>query len=211
MKLLVFGDLNGQTKWLRRLLKQSEKEAIDQYVCHGDITRKISHFDPNSTKQCVGLLKSYNVNCLIGNHEEDLLSSEVPVEDEISSFFEGLESQLVLDDLPNVLFTHKSPSGKFLIVPTSSEFDIMEENYPSQRIAFFGHSHMRFHHQRQNCMIKSNYFPRFNTPYDLSDGKHLINTGTTNFGLPFSFNFRPGYVVYNSDTQEMIFKEIKKD
>jgi len=211
MRLAIFGDFNGNHIWADRLLAQSRHYNIDTYVCHGDIARKLSQHKQDKTRKCIDLLVEHNVRCCKGNHEEDILQNpeKARIDEDSFNYFRGLPDRLVLEELPHVLVTHKSPNGELLIKPKIEEFDYLKRDYPNIRIAFFGHSHIRFHHL-QNGSMKSNHSPRFNTEYDVSKGLHLVNTGTTNMNFPFSFNIRPGYVIYDSETETIEFKCIRR-
>ena len=211
MRVAVFGDFNGDHFWLQRLLKQTENERIDKRICHGDIARKLSKHETDKTQKCIILLNDYGVECCRGNNEREILDNleKANIDTDSIAFFRKLPQHLILGELPHVLFCHKSPGGRFLIGAKKDEFEIMENDFSDQRIAFFGHSHIRFHHHKQQGKIHSNYFPKFNTLYDVSSGIHLVNTGTTNRNFPFSFNIRPGYVIYDSDNQTIEFKRIK--
>lgn len=206
MKVAIFGDINGQYEWLDRLFDQSGRYNIDIYSCHGDIARKACKHDPEKTMRCIYFMKEKNVQCLRGNHEENIIKHPKAGEEDIVAFFSSLPRKLVFDDL-ELMISHYSPKGRMLIKPEPDEFDCLESMSPV-RIAVFGHSHIRFHHSRTD-KITANYHPRFDVPYDVSTGLHLINTGTANFAFPFSFNLFPGYVIYDSDTKEIIFKKIK--
>ncbi len=206
MKLAIFGDINDQYKSIERLLDKSERYGIDQYICHGDIARKACKHEPEKTRKCISSLKEHEVQCLRGNHEEDIIMHHHEKDIDIANFFSSLPRELVFDEL-ELMISHYSPNGRMLIKPEPDEFDRLE-SIPQVRIAVFGHSHMRFHHSR-NEKITANYHPKFNIPYDVSTGLHLINTGTTNFAFPFSFNLSPGYVIYDSEAKEIIFRRIK--
>jgi len=210
MRVAVFGDINSQYKWLARILKQSVDEGVEKYVCHGDISRKICKYDAYSTDKCIELLEKHQVYCTLGNHEQDIIkySQRIDISKKSLFFLKRLLEELVLNEVPEVLFTHKSPSRRFLLLNGVTEFYYMENNYPKQKIAFIGHSHRRYHIKKIEDIVRSNYFPVFNKRYDVSLGTHLINTGTTNFAFPFSFNFLPGYVIYDSLNSSFEFKKI---
>jgi predicted phosphodiesterase len=206
MKITIFGDFNANKKWLKRLLDQSSAQPVDRYVCHGDIASKLRNFQIEETLECVHLLNQYKVYCILGNHEEELLESlhNTQIPKELSDFLTPLPKKI---SLARAVIAHKPPSGRFTLLANTSEFDYLNS---SQNICFFGHSHKRFHFQRQGHSIKTNYLPRFNLGYDVSEGLHLVNTGTTNFALPFTLDISPGYVIYDSDKQTITFKKITR-
>lgn len=207
MRIAVFGDFNGEHRWLSRLLRQCREEGVDTFVCHGDIVDNARRPDFDAIRRCVYLLRSAKVRCIKGNHEEDLLSSGA-LDGKLYGFFAGLPRALTLEGVPEAVFTHRSVSGRFLIRATAGEFHQLRRRYPQSRIAFFGHSHMRFHHSTQDGRIHPNYRPKFDVPYDVSSGLHLVNTGTTNISLPFTFNLTPGYVIYDSSSSTIVYRRI---
>lgn len=203
MRIAIFGDINGEYLWLRRLLKKTGRDGVDMRICHGDITGKRITPNLEQSRYCIDLLIQHGVYCLRGNHEDEILSSHNPKYDDVKDFFRDKPSQVRVDDL-EFMVSHRSPLGKFTVNPSLKEFAYLESQDPI-RIAIFGHSHMRYIHSLDGTMVPR-YSPRKNRPYDVSEGLHLVNTGTTNIGFPISFNLLPGYVLYDAEEKSITFR-----
>jgi len=69
MAIAVFGDIHGNLEALEAILKDIKKrrKTIKQIYCLGDSVT----FGPDSSA-CLKLLQKYNVQCVVGNHEQRL-------------------------------------------------------------------------------------------------------------------------------------------
>ena len=120
----------------------------------------------------------------------------------------ALGGNIHLPDLPEVLFVHKSPKRKytFFWFQAWREFRHMRQDHPGQRIAFFDHTHYPSYF-RENCIRRS---PEYDRVYGVASGLHLINPGAIDeTKRPYGFNKPPGYGIYDSEKQEVVFKRLK--
>lgn len=208
MKIAVFGDVSSNLKNLKYFFDRAAEQGIEKYYCLGDIIHFKSPRSRKYSNDCINLLNEKGAILIKGNHEEWLTKI---VQDYVSK-----ESVLYLEKLPeqlienNVLFVHKSPENKFLLFSRKKEFDFVEKEFPNQNIVFFGHSHKRLHFTKSaDGEYVNNYFPKFNTVYDVSSGIHMINPGALDSAKPpFGFGEHPGFIVYNTDLENIVFKRI---
>ena len=63
-KLALFTDIHGNYEALKSIIKDIEKEEVDDVICLGDIIA----FGPSSFK-CLDLIRKKNIKMVLGNHE----------------------------------------------------------------------------------------------------------------------------------------------
>ncbi len=64
MRIAVFSDIHGNLEALKEILKDIEKEDIDEIICLGDVIG----IGPQS-KECLNLIINNNIKFILGNHE----------------------------------------------------------------------------------------------------------------------------------------------
>ena len=64
MRIALFSDIHGNLEALKEILKDIEKENIDEIICLGDIIG----IGPDS-KSCLDLIINNNIKLILGNHE----------------------------------------------------------------------------------------------------------------------------------------------
>ena len=64
MRIAVFSDIHGNLEALKEILKDIEKENIDDIICLGDVIG----LGPNSS-ECLDLIIKNNIKLVLGNHE----------------------------------------------------------------------------------------------------------------------------------------------
>jgi predicted phosphodiesterase len=206
VRTIIFGDVNQNYKDLYKLLIQSSSLSVDKYICHGDIPTLPWRFDLEATQKCIDLIRQYDVKWILGNHEQDILAraESLGISKSLANRLRNLPKEIITGE---AVIKHHSPEGLWRIAKRHSEFDYLQKFYPKQRIVVFGHSHRRCHHKRNGYNIDSNPI-KFNMEYDVSEGLHLINTGAIH--RLSSFNWKKGYVFYDSDKQTISFKKIEE-
>jgi predicted phosphodiesterase len=215
MRIAVFGDISSDYPGLVRFFDQAARDQVDKYVCLGDIVHHNSPRGIRETDACIKILQEHETQTIFGNHDTRLLEENPGwLSSDVQTYLEALPKEIILGE---ALFVHESPSGRFTAHLRQSEFDHFLENYPEQRIAFFGHSHKRLHFSRIDGETHADYLlfatarKLFDKPHDISQGLHLINPGTIDGAkFPWGFNECPSYVLYDTEQQTAYFKRIPK-
>lgn len=236
MKIAIFGDFSSAYSDLKLFFKQTEKN-IDLYYCTGDMLHHNSPEGFTWNNDIVKMLNDYKVLCVAGNHEKWLLEiingihkyrgrakyykkrnlkkfGGLTYNKDTKNFLLNLNEQEEIDD---ILLTHYSATGKFMLRPRKEEFEILKKK--EKKILFFGHSHKRLHFQEKkdypvikNYFDRKRFFPKFNKEYDISEGLHLVNPGNLHRSPPTSgFNECSSYVIYDNETKKIMFKRLEKN
>ncbi len=64
MRIAIFSDIHGNLEALKEILRDIEKENIDEIICLGDVIG----LGPES-KECLDLIINNNIKLILGNHE----------------------------------------------------------------------------------------------------------------------------------------------
>ena len=152
MKLAVLSDIHGNLAALNAVFEHLEKEAVDLFVCLGDIVG----YGPRPD-ECLQLVASRCEICVAGNHDFAVAGkiddeNFNPVARKAVRWTRGQlspESLSFLQNLPltarldNVLFAHATP-----FMPEDWNYVLSEEEARFQlkqieeSLVFIGHSHM---------------------------------------------------------------------
>ena len=146
MKTLMISDIHANEPALDAVLEDAGN--YDRLVFLGDL----ANFGPHPS-ECVEKLKSLNPVCIIGNHDEQIVSetpenfwdkwSKTKLSQEQQGWIAGFHESLVLDG--HILLIHGSYSVKYDILPNTPDEDIVEafKNLVTLEIdqVWFGHYH----------------------------------------------------------------------
>lgn len=162
MAIAVFGDIHGNLEALEAILKhikRNRKITATYYL--GDAIV----FGPDSAA-CLRLLKKYNVNCVLGNHEQRVTKYDESAtamtyanKDLIETTFATLsrEDLAFISKMPleikinykgaNILFTHYCHDETGKVIDTQLEFNEkdLHKYFKNKKcdVVFFGHLHKR--------------------------------------------------------------------
>ncbi len=210
MRIAVFSDVHNNHKNLEALIEAARIHGASRLIGLGDFVNsgRLSLSLRASIEQTISLLIKNGVACLKGNHDQKLVDAHPYfIGGQYIDYLASLPEAIVLDELPHVLFTHKSPKKSRRVVP-QEEFQYMQDHHAGQRIVFFGHYHRRQFFD-QNGAANGNKHPRisFNEAYDVSSGRFLINPGTV-YSLGMRFPQSPSFAVYDSDYDQLFFSKL---
>jgi predicted phosphodiesterase len=208
MKIIIFGDISSDYPGLRRFFDNVSNESIDKFIHLGDVVHHNSPKGKIYTNKTIELLRMHDTEGVKGNHDKLLLeSNSSDISPDNLKYLADCPEKLIIDE---ALFVHKSPTGQWTFLNRESEYTFLKENHPSQNVVFFGHTHKRLH--LRDGFLKSTYFPKFDTSYDVSTGMHMINPGTIDGAkFPFGFNENPSYVLYDTENRTVTFRKIKNN
>jgi predicted phosphodiesterase len=65
VKIAFIADIHGNLQALTRVIMAIKKESCDQIICLGDVVG----YGPRP-QQCIDIIRSYNIPCILGNHDE---------------------------------------------------------------------------------------------------------------------------------------------
>jgi len=192
LKLALISDIHGNLAALEAVLDSIKRIGVDRIFCLGDIVGYGAR--PN---ECVDLVKSHDIPCICGNHDEVAISSRG-----LSCFTPNAkkailwtqeqltdESHLYLSELKftiefeGLLLVHASPidleSWPYIFTQTDADTAFQSFTHP---VCFFGHTHFPviFHESEEN--------------------RRLINVGSV--GQPRDYDPRACWGLYDSSTGE---------
>ena len=200
MNLAIISDIHGNFAALEKVIDSMNREKVDKTICLGDIVGYGAK--PN---ECVELVKSLEIPCLLGNHD----ASAVGLEDttyynEFASiairwttdhltaqsrkFLLSLKYTHIWEDL---LFVHSSPNS-----PESWHY--LFSSYDA-RVAFRSF-------QESVCFIGHTHIPIIFTEQD-GEGRRLINVGSV--GQPRDRDPRACWGLFNTESGEFKWMRVE--
>jgi predicted phosphodiesterase len=217
MRVAVFGDIGSDYEGLKQFFIDGKSQSIHHYVCLGDICSHKSLERRLQTNECIKLLEDYDVKSVFGNHDKKMMNIEYPwLNDKSLDYLSELPLNLTLEEIPEVEFAHKSPSGNGLYFPRMKEFSILKKTNPPKKICFFGHTHWMVHFAEIDGRIFTDYAfsllrnMRQCKALDLSKGYHLINPGSIDPSRQLWYlGESASYAIYDTDTNECSFYRVK--
>lgn len=217
MRYGIFADIHSNLEALDEVIKSYKKEAIDKYLCVGDVIGYASN-----PKECIEKTKALTVIAVAGNHDwaaVDLFSIDYfnPVareaifwtkrnlDEQDRYFLESLKLVYKNEDLTLVHGTLDAPQ----------EFHYMTDTYIAEKsfrlletdICFIGHSHVA------GIFIKGKddqiYYQEADSVDIKDDNRYIINVGSV--GQPRDGNPYASYCIYDTDKREVQIKRISYD
>lgn len=220
MRLAVLSDIHGNAPALRAVLAMLDEQAVDQYVCSGDVVG----YGP-SPAECIDIIRERRIRCVLGNHDEYV--TQHGAEDSWNIRDTAKESilwtQSVLDSdsvnwlgaLPMMIdagpfqIVHASPlywpRWRYITNPDKAAPAFL---FQKARIAFNGHTHLPIlaAHRRGRppvvTRLKSGRLPP-------GDGKFLIGVGAV--GQPRDKDPRASVVLVDSETLDLRLMRVPYD
>ncbi len=107
MRIAIIGDIHANMYALQSALESIVKKKVDCILCTGDVVGYMMY--PN---EVIALLQKYNVHCVLGNHDENVLKQNEITKEE----FKKLDIQTVQKSASIVYTTHvlKQKSKEYL-------------------------------------------------------------------------------------------------
>lgn len=186
MYLALISDIHSNLPALEAVLKSIDKKKPDKIFCLGDIIGYNTF--PN---EVIDLIKTNNINCLMGNHDYDIINKKFSLEKESDKIKVWTLNKLTssnidfLSNLPininletsnkKITMYHSSPRSmtEYLYEDTEDTIEVMQ-NFKND-ILICGHTHLPY--------------------YKYYNDKLIINSGSV--GKPKRKNKQASYVLLN--------------
>ena len=217
MRYGIFADVHSNLEALDAVIEAYGKEAIDKYLCAGDVVGYAAN-----PKECIEKIKALTIITVAGNHDwasvnlfsldyfnpvasEAIFWTKQNLDDNSRYFLESLKLVYKNEDLTLVHGTLENPQ----------DFNYMTDGYAAwvtfrlleTDICFVGHSHVagifikdkddRIHYRQDNSVdIKQEF-------------KYIINVGSV--GQPRDGNPKAAYCIYDTDKKEVQIKRVGYD
>lgn len=226
MKYGIFSDIHSNIEALDVVLKEIQKEKVDEIICCGDIVG----YNANP-EECVSRIVSLGIRSVMGNHDMALVE---PTEDRYFNHY-GLaaikwqrsqvtqSNQKFIKELPSKIkvtepnlhddfqVTHGSldPQAPFEYIASPLEALRMSE-LMLKKICFIGHSHISgIFTISPNDKVE--YF-RASHGHEVSidpKEKYIINVGSV--GQPRDRNPQSAYAIYDTEKNKITIKRVDYD
>jgi putative phosphoesterase len=187
MKIAIISDIHSNLEALETVVREIEKDKIDQIYCLGDIVG----YGP-SPNECIDIIKSVTdkvVMMLFNSYARESTEwTRRMIKDENYEYLLNLPLKISDKDL---LFVHSTPlipeDWSYILTQHSAEKHF---NYFTEIACFIGHSH-------RPEMFRS------------IDNRLIVNVGSV--GQPRDGNPKSCYVVWETDTNEFELKRKEYD
>jgi len=201
MKFAIIADIHANLEAFEVVLEDIKNQNCTHIACLGDVVG----YNANP-KECLDIVRSMNIPCVKGNHDE-YCSSEEHLEGFNPAAAEAVNwtrKQLTPEDrqwLRDLRYTRMVTS--FTIVHATLDgpqrwgyvFDKLAAaasfTYQNTAICFFGHTHVPVAFMRDN-MVRGGTYSKFKTE---PGKKYFVNVGAV--GQPRDGNPKAAYVVYD--------------
>jgi diadenosine tetraphosphatase ApaH/serine/threonine PP2A family protein phosphatase len=212
----LISDIHSNLEALNAVLDALKNEAIDEYVCLGDIVGYAA-----SPNECIQVVRELSNGSVLGNHDSAALGLTSIDEfnplakkaiawtsKELSSknkkYLESLKVDL---ELKGGLAVHSSPSDPQMWRYVFTTEDARAEfQHFTQRICFIGHSHqpLTFVNSKERAIVD----PR--PVLEVEKGnRYIVNIGSV--GQPRDFDPRASYAVYDATRNTVQIKRVEYD
>lgn len=214
MRYAIFSDVHSNLEALEAVLNAYKKEAIDRYLCIGDIVGYAGN-----PKECIERIKQDAIATVAGNHDwasADLYSCE---------YFNTLARQAITwtklnlgekdkDFLKDLKLTYKNKDLTMAhgTLDKPQDFDYLTDAYLAQEsfklldtgICFVGHTHVPAIFIRDNS-LGMHYLEE--SPIKINpQNRYIVNVGSV--GQPRDGNPKAAYCIYDTKKHEIHIKRI---
>ncbi len=215
MKYAIIADIHANLEALQAVLQDMKQQGCTHAACLGDVVGYNA-----SPKECLDIIRSMNIPCVKGNHDE-YCSSDTPLDGLNPKAVEVVEwtrRQLTEEDrqwLRNLKNVENVDS--FIIVHATLDvpqrwgyvFDKMAAaasfTYQNAPICFFGHTHIPVAFVRDTMVRGGTY-----TKFKVEKGKqYFVNPGSV--GQPRDNNPKAAYAAYDMDSQTIELRRVDYD
>ncbi|MDD5773225.1 MAG: metallophosphoesterase family protein [bacterium] len=211
MRYGIFSDVHSNLEALNRVLEDSKKENIDNFICLGDLVGYGAN--PN---ECVELIRALKPVIVAGNHDcavvnridtsgfnkwgsEAVLWTQKIIKPDNVSFLNGLK---LMQDHNDFTLVHASPyfPEKWFYVITVEDIIRCFLNFKNW-ICFVGHSHRPFIFElNPNNLYNSNIFLSGEVVLK-KEMRYVISAGSV--GQPRDGNNKTCYFVFDSESKKI--------
>jgi len=214
MRYGIFSDIHSNLEAFDTVLDALSKEAIDSYLCIGDIVGYAAN-----PRECIKRFQELSCISVIGNHDAaaaGILDSEYfnptakiaifwtqqIISDKDKQFLGSLEYTYQNEDLILVHGTLNNPERFHYLLDASLAIKTFELMH--RPVCFVGHSHIPAIFIQDNSKISAvNEFK-----IDISkDRKYIVNVGSV--GQPRDSDSRAAYCIYDTDSHLIEIKRIE--
>lgn len=217
MRYGIFADIHSNLEALDEVIKAYKKEAIDRYLCVGDVVGYASN-----PKECIEKVKALTMITVAGNHDwgsvdlfsvdyfnpvahEAIFWTKQNLDEQDRYFLESLKLVYKNEDLTLVHGTLDAPQDFHYMTDTyiaEDSFRLLETN-----ICFIGHSHVAgiFIQNRDGCI----YYQENEYANIKGENKYIINVGSV--GQPRDGDPCARYCIYDTTKKEVQIKRISYD
>lgn len=231
MKLAVISCIHGNYEALNSVLSDIDDQNADQIFCLGDLVGYGPH--PNAV---VEMIRSLDIPTVQGCWDEDIVEGLNACECSYPSLLAEVRGKLAhewtdreitpetrefLASLPithryeNLCFVHGSPYNQHeYLMPEVAAFTALERVMSTGAdVLFCGHTHVPYVRTLDSGMLqislrssqqKTSASTQFQTPL-----KQIINAGSV--GEPRHGRTNATYVLYDTDTQQTVLREVEYD
>jgi len=215
MKYAIIADIHGNLEAFNVVLEDIKAQNCTHVACLGDVVG----YNANP-KECLDIVRSMNIPCVKGNHDE-YCSSEEDLEGFNPHAAEAINwtrKQLTADDhkwLRELKYLRLV--SNFTIVHATLDmpqrwgyvFDKLAAaasfTYQNTSVCFFGHTHVPVAFIRDSVVRGGTY-----SKFKVEPGrKYFVNVGAV--GQPRDGNPKAGYVVYDMDESTIELRRLDYD
>jgi len=216
----IISDIHSNLEALQVVLAKIDEIEAERVICLGDIVGYYSN--PN---ECVDLIRSRKILCIMGNHDIVACGKMEPVffnptasrailwtRDQLTpenkKFIEELSDAHIV--VPHLRMVHGSilDRDEYLLFKPEIERSFREmAKYPElPKVSFFGHTHRKVCYEFDGINIYSSKNERYRLR---PDAYYLINPGSV--GQPRDGDPKAAFLTFDTDEQEVVFYRIPYD
>jgi len=215
VRYAILSDIHANYDALEAVLKELEKENIDQYVCVGDIVGYGAEPD-----RCVDKIKDLVVACVAGNHDfatiektnieffnayakEATLWTRQRLSEENKKYLEDLK---LVEEINGFTIVHGTLYAPALFDYIQTTFDAyLSLQVLDKQLCFVGHSHVPISFFLDDAVTYS-----VESEIELKPGtKAIINVGSV--GQPRDDNPKAAYAIYDTEKSKVWIKRAEYD
>ncbi len=215
MRYAILSDIHANYDALEAVLKELEKENIDEYVCVGDIVGYGAEPD-----RCVDKIKKLVVACVAGNHDfatiektnieffntyakEATLWTRNKLSEEDKQYLKDLK---LVEDVGDFTVVHGTLYAPALFDYIQTTFDAyLSLQVLKSNLCFVGHSHVPISFFLDDAVTYS-----VEPEIDLKPGvKAIINVGSV--GQPRDDNPKAAYAIYDTEQSKVWVRRAEYD
>jgi len=217
MRYAIFSDVHSNLEAWEAVLGAYKKEAIDCYICAGDIVGYATN-----PHECIRIIKEISHISVAGNHDWasvglfslDYLNSlakkaviwtKERLTDEEKDYLSSLKPVFMNDDLALVHGSLNSPEEFLYITDVKSAEECFR--FLRNQVCFVGHLHI------SGVFIKDKmgriFYKQFSYLKIEKENKYIINVGSV--GQPRDGNRQACYCIYDTAKNEVWIKRIDYD
>jgi diadenosine tetraphosphatase ApaH/serine/threonine PP2A family protein phosphatase len=214
VKIAILGDIHANLEALTAVMEDASRQGVSQYACTGDLVG----YNANP-HECVGIIRGLGCPVVMGNHDEEAVSSEpiVGMNESARRAMEWTRGNLTRDDkqwlagLPVVrqvrdfTLVHASLDSPKLWTYVLNRFDAIGSlACQFTQVCFHGHTHSPVAYVKTQGVVARESLAE---PIRIESGrKYLINTGSV--GQPRDRDPRAAYALYDLERSEVTIRRV---